>query len=369
MSVWTALILGLLIGWLVEWVIDWIYWRQRVQGGTAELENVRAQNNRLRADIDAGAGSIAKLKAEVVAANTALAAATADRDRLHARIGEGAGPLDQLKADLATATTGLAAANADNARLHVDLAAANGSLDQYKSELGALNTSLSAIQAERDHMRAELDLLRAERAPADLGAAQDSEDQYKTQLMSIDPTLAAGAASVHLGDSADRSSNAEFERLRAELAGANGEVERLRAELAAERADSGAAQAAGSQYRTQLLSIDPALFDAGAGVHGGDSAELTGANDDIEPLRAEIAAPPLANAVGEQRRDPLIDINGIGPVYEQRLFNAGVYTFDDLAAQSPARLRELVGAKAWQEADTEAWIAAARLFAQGRSAQ
>ena len=68
--------------------------------------------------------------------------------------------------------------------------------------------------------------------------------------------------------------------------------------------------------------------------------------------------------MGEQQRDPLIDINGIGPVYEQRLFDAGIYTFADLAAQSPARLRELVGAKSWQETETEAWIAEARQFMQ-----
>jgi predicted flap endonuclease-1-like 5' DNA nuclease len=101
-------------------------------------------------------------------------------------------------------------------------------------------------------------------------------------------------------------------------------------------------------------------------------AEPAAANDQPEQLAAEFASPALANAVGERRRDPLIDINGIGPVYARRLFDAGIYTFEELAAQSPARLRELVGAKAWQDADTAAWIAEARIFAQaaqGRAAQ
>ena len=120
---------------------------------------------------------------------------------------------------------------------------------------------------------------------------------------------------MHLSDTGDRQHSAESERLRAELADANGEIERLRAQL--------------------------------------DSRERT-------------------VAVGERTRDSLIDINGIGPVYEQRLFNAGIYTFAELAAQSPARLRELVGAKSWQETETEAWIAEAQQFIQagrGRSAQ
>jgi predicted flap endonuclease-1-like 5' DNA nuclease len=258
MTVWTALILGLLLGWLVEWAIDWIYWRQRLQAEAAELANLRAQSARLRADIDAGAGSI-----------------------------------DRLKADLEAANAGLAAATAANQRLQVDLEAADGSIAQYKSELSVLDSSISALQSERDRLRGDLEALRAGRAPADLGTAQDS----------------------------------------------------------------------GKQYKTQLLSADPALFEAGAGVQLG-GAEPAGANEQIEPLAPESASSSLANAVGERRRDPLIDINGIGPVYAQRLLDAGIYTFEELAAQSPARLRELVGAKAWQEANTAAWIAEARRFAQ-----
>lgn len=176
MTIWTALILGLLIGWIVEWVIDWIYWRQRTQNSTAELENLRSQNSRLRADINVGNETVNKLKDELTTAASAMTAANADRDRL-----------------------------------------------------------------------------------------------------------------------------------RAELADANGEIERLRSQ---------------PEARERMI------------------------------------------AVGERTRDPLIDINGIGPVYEQRLFDAGIYTFADLAAQSPARLRELVGAKSWQETETEAWIAEAQQFIQ-----
>lgn len=250
MNVWTALILGLLVGWIVEWVIDWIYWRQRTQNSTAELANLRVQHSRLRADLEAGAGSLAKIKTE------------------------------------------LAALQLDNERLRGELNAANGSLGQYKAELGKLNTSFSSAQAERDRLRAEIDALRAEHAPTQTTLdAQGAGNQFKTQLLSIDPTLTSGAEGVHLSDTGDQQPNVEFERM---------------------------------------------------------------------------------HAVGEQQRDPLIDINGIGPVYEQRLFEAGIYTFAQLAAQSPARLRELVGAKSWQETETEAWIAEARQFIQdghGRSAQ
>ena len=251
MTIWTALILGLLIGWIVEWVIDWIYWRQRTQNSTAELANLRVQHSRLRADLNAGAGSLVKLKTELAALQT------------------------------------------DNERLHGELNAANGSLGQYKAELGALNTA---------RLQAELDALRTERAPTQTTlAAQDAGNQGKTQLLSVVPTPIGAADGVQLSDSDDRQHNAELERLQAQ-------------------------------------------FDSGE----------------------------RAYAVGERQRDPLIDINGIGPVYEQRLLDAGIYTFAELAAQSPARLRELVGAKSWQETETEAWITEARQFIQagrGGSAQ
>src|SRR5690349_10533372 len=144
MSIWTVLILGLLIGWIVEWVIDWIYWRQRTQRSTAELENLRIQHSRLRADLNAGAGSLGKLK------------------------------------------TDLAAFQTDNERLRAELEAANGALGQYKAELGALNTSLSAAQADRDRLQAEIVAPRAEQdsEPTTLDA-QGIGSQYKTQLLAI----------------------------------------------------------------------------------------------------------------------------------------------------------------------------------------
>src|SRR4051794_5775821 len=168
MTIWTALILGLLIGWIVEWVIDWIYWRQRTQNSQAELANLRVQHSRLRADLTAGAGSLAKIKTELAALQMA------------------------------------------NERLHGELNTANSSLGQYKAQLGTLNVSLSTAQSDSERLRAEMAALRAEHATTQttLEASGDGS-QFKTQLLSIDPTL-TGAA-----DGEDVRDSAEFERLRA----------------------------------------------------------------------------------------------------------------------------------------------------------
>ncbi len=43
-----------------------------------------------------------------------------------------------------------------------------------------------------------------------------------------------------------------------------------------------------------------------------------------------------------QYRDHLEKVDGIGQVYQGRLFEAGVFTFEDVAAQSADRIREIV---------------------------
>jgi predicted flap endonuclease-1-like 5' DNA nuclease len=60
------------------------------------------------------------------------------------------------------------------------------------------------------------------------------------------------------------------------------------------------------------------------------------------------------------KRDDLMQINGIGKVFAQRLYDAGIYTFRDLAAQTPERLREITQAKEWQKVDPQTWIDQAR---------
>lgn len=84
-------------------------------------------------------------------------------------------------------------------------------------------------------------------------------------------------------------------------------------------------------------------------------------------LHSELAR--LRDELDEQRRarallrgalrDPLIDINGIGPVYERRLNDAGILTFAELAALTSDRLRAIIQPEKWQQIDPERWIAEA----------
>jgi len=63
-------------------------------------------------------------------------------------------------------------------------------------------------------------------------------------------------------------------------------------------------------------------------------------------------------------RDSLQKIHGIGDVFTGRFNDAGVYSFAQLAALSPERIREIINPEEWQAIEPEAWIAEAKQFAE-----
>lgn len=87
------------------------------------------------------------------------------------------------------------------------------------------------------------------------------------------------------------------------------------------------------------------------------------------PNRPPVTAAPVTKPVQQAPKplpaetavtaDNLQEINGIGATYARRLGAAGIHTFADLAALTPAEALELAKAQPWQ-ADTAAWIAEAR---------
>lgn len=80
------------------------------------------------------------------------------------------------------------------------------------------------------------------------------------------------------------------------------------------------------------------------------------------PLVTPVPDTPLSDAVPP---DDLTLIHGIGPVYAQRLKDAGIHTFADLAAQAPDKLAEIVELREWQAASPVEWIAEAQALAAG----
>ena len=330
---WTSLIIGLLVGWIAEWIIDWIYWRRRSEDGSIELQNMRSQSKRLRADLDAANSTVARLKADLAKPNTEVAALQAANAQLQADIAAANSSLRSASANLDTTNASLVSAQAENERLHARLNIGSGTADHYKDQLAQLQAELAAAQASTEQLRAQLSA-----ASSEVAAAVGGSNQFATQLLDKS-AVEAGLAQ---------------ERLAAEGG-----------QLHVQGSGTGHAGDSRDQYKTQLMSV-AALNIAGSMSQADDVArlrgELSGANDELARLRAELAAMRSRPA-----RDPLIDINGIGPVIEKRMFEAGIFTFEQLAAESPERLRTIARLQEWQDADPAAWISEARERAAQKS--
>jgi predicted flap endonuclease-1-like 5' DNA nuclease len=106
----------------------------------------------------------------------------------------------------------------------------------------------------------------------------------------------------------------------------------------------------------------------GSGDDGALRAQMRALEGENRELRAKLnlMTPQVIEKVVTVERERLEDIYGIGPVYGNRLREAGIKTFADLAEQHPDRVREIMGIEEWQAADPESWISQARDFARRR---
>jgi predicted flap endonuclease-1-like 5' DNA nuclease len=114
------------------------------------------------------------------------------------------------------------------------------------------------------------------------------------------------------------------------------------AELAATSAARAAEITGSSETESQLW-----ITEADALAHGKRAGrererlvrgKLSSAEEELEKLRAELARRPAG-----ARRDLFEDLPVIGEAYQRRLYGAGIFTFEELAALTPARLHEIVG--------------------------
>jgi predicted flap endonuclease-1-like 5' DNA nuclease len=91
--------------------------------------------------------------------------------------------------------------------------------------------------------------------------------------------------------------------------------------------------------------------------------QLAEAQAEIRRLQAQLATSTTVSADPTQnapRRDLLTQIAGIGPVDEQRLNQAGIFTFAQLSAATMEQLVLIIQPEAQQQIDLAAWIAQAQ---------
>lgn len=62
--------------------------------------------------------------------------------------------------------------------------------------------------------------------------------------------------------------------------------------------------------------------------------------------------------------DDLTAIKGIGRIYQWKLRDGGISTYQQLAAATPERIREILDVPAWRKVNPESWIEQARALAK-----
>lgn len=317
MSFWTGVLLGFIAGWMAEWIIDWNYWRRR----TRIIHETTDESAALRSDLE-------RCRAETV----------------------------RLQNDL-TATTNLAQQRASEiAVLQAALDNARAELAQVRQQLNEREGLITKLETARQSDLAEMERLRAalQRAEQELAGA------YTAPKTAPLPEMAApSAAAFATARLAENDIAAELARLRAELE----EERRVHRMLRGSRRDplidingigpvyEKRLNEAGIQTFAELAALTPERIRA---IIKPENWQLIEPEKWIEEARLRWR---------QANPDPLIDINGIGPVYQQKLFDAGIYTFEQLASMTPDQIAAIIQPEEWQNVDFNRWIAEAAQFA------
>ncbi|MEM7113285.1 MAG: helix-hairpin-helix domain-containing protein [Chloroflexota bacterium] len=99
-------------------------------------------------------------------------------------------------------------------------------------------------------------------------------------------------------------------------------------------------------------------------------SKLEAAEKEVGSLKEQLAE-AQSQAGGAQQvyvqADRLEKLNGVGKVYAQKLNDAGIFTFGQVAQETADRLREIISPESWQTIEPDAWIAeAAQMAAAGK---
>lgn len=101
--------------------------------------------------------------------------------------------------------------------------------------------------------------------------------------------------------------------------------------------------------------------------------ELEATRRELTKLQAQIdnrstsLAPISGQTPANRPSDPLEEIQGIGPVFAQKLNQAGIYTFLQLSQLTPERVLEIIQPESWQRIDTQAWLTQAHTLSKGKA--
>jgi predicted flap endonuclease-1-like 5' DNA nuclease len=312
------LTLGALIGFVLAWIWDWLWFRARRRAVSVDIDtqvsSLVGERDRLAADLRACGDRRTALEGELTTARAGLG----ELDGLRARVGELEGANAQLRAELGSAQVSL------------------GDAEGWRGRFGELERVNAQLRAELDAANARI----------------------------VEPQSTPPTASLALGATSDDGQTVNA--LRDYNLSMYDELEATRRTLTRFAPGRGDPlidiDGIGPVYQNKLYDSGVVSFEQLAAMHPDRIRSLVAPNATFE-LNTESWIEQARRMAGAPVRDPLIDINGVGPVYEQRLLNAGITSFQQLSQMTPDELRAIINPEPWQQIDPESWIAEARLLA------
>lgn len=251
-----------------------------------------------------------------------------------------------------------------------------------KMQLGALQEELQKSEARV----AELETRETGTAgPSDVSPVLNSkiadlEDELETknrELSGLKQKLADAHEGSNTGGSRKLAElDSELVTLRSQLNNRENEISRLKRDLQDlqrfyENEDSVAMNLASTSSPVEVVPTvvvndpAPAVSTTTGGSTGVAQQAMTLAQQLAGGSKPAVAsstatAPPGFTRAG---RDPLQSIEGIGPVYQAKLWEAGVHRFSDLANLTAQQVVEIIQPKEWQHIDADSWIDEAKHIA------
>lgn len=359
----------------------------QVESLTAQVQELTAQVGDLQAQLDAASAAKAEVEQALQASQEQLNAAQADLAAIEAEaeqtLGDGVRGLGAVAAG--------AAAVASVREKDAALAAANEQVAALQGQLDALEAERAELALSKEELLASLQSREAELA--DLTGQMETLQQQMSGLAGE-----RGALQEHLVELEGTLSEIEAQRS-APLALASALTEALADKPAFKARAASAAIVAGVdpvlgpavQALTDVKGIGSAyqqrLYTAGVGTYW-ELANLP-VNDMQDFLQIPALQRPRFDA--EQTRidayqwaqktdtvgllwdgdhvDDFESLPGIGKTFEKRLYEAGITTYEQLAACDVQRLAEIVRAPAMQEVSYDGWIEQANQLLAARRAE
>jgi predicted flap endonuclease-1-like 5' DNA nuclease/archaellum component FlaC len=317
------LLIGALAGGLLVLILDTYYLGQRLQKAISAKRQMQAVLRRAERKLANSQLREQKL-AQQLAMTTDRVEVTSEEDPVHLELEKARVEINTLRDNLTRVTDHVDELHDERQVLRQDLAATKARAETQREYLGRLESDLRELRQSYEET--------CERLKAAEMAKKRSETELRLAREKVEMT---GALQL------------ELHQVRFQLKTAEARVNQLEAR----------------QGVTPMPSQQKGESQARRAV---ESAVATQEASASQPPESEPEAEPDTSRTADSgEQDQLKKVRGIGPVYAQRLHEAGINDLSDLADQDPGQISDIVGFKGGHRDRAAAWIEEARSLLGG----